>query len=515
MLYRSLALFFLPLCAFGLSIEEKIGQLLLCHFHGPTSNEEAFKLIHEAHVGGFIYYPWANELSSFEQVQELSLSLQKMNPQSLPLFLAIDQEGGCVSRLTKGFTLFPGQGALGVINDPSLTQQVAYSMAQEMHAAGINLNLSPVVDVNTNPKNPVIGIRSFGDSVATVVSLGKETLQGYRKAHILSCLKHFPGHGDTVTDSHESLPYVHKTKKELQQVELFPFAALAKEADCIMTAHIMMPALDPIYPATLSKDILNILRTRLQFQGLIIADSLVMEGVLQTVSSIEEASLKALLAGCDILLLGGRHLTSSQQELSPDDVIRIHKHLTKAVKDGVLSEKRLDESLARITRIKGSITPPSSLDPSTLLEHEKLAELVAKRAMKVVREPKFSPETSKNIVVLAPSFTKSSLEKLFPLYPAHTFTLFCFSSLSEEETAIALAAAEKADTLLFLSYNAWKYPSQQTLMNALSEKKIPLALIALSSPLDITLLPYTQGSFLTYSPSLPSIKAAFSYLLTK
>ncbi len=161
----------------NMSIEEKAGQLLMVHFHGEDANEDAKTLIQDVKAGGIIYYNWSNGLSSPKQVKQLSASLQKLaqsNRIPLPLFIATDQEGGAVTRLKNGFTVFPGNKALGETGDPNLAEEAAQTMGKEMHAVGINVNFAPVVDVNINPKNPVIGVRSFGDTPNKVNLLEKK-----------------------------------------------------------------------------------------------------------------------------------------------------------------------------------------------------------------------------------------------------------------------------------------------------------------------------------------------------
>jgi beta-N-acetylhexosaminidase len=335
-----------------LTLEEKVGQLLMVHFHGETANEEAQVAVQELHVGSIIYYNWANGLNSPEQVARLSSGLQTLA--RIPLIIAVDQEGGRVVRLIKGFTPLPANKALGMTGRPALARANAYTSGGELLAVGVNMNLAPVVDVDSNPENPVIGPRSFGNTPELVISFGREALAGCRRAGVISCLKHFPGHGDTSTDSHESLPVVDKSLEELEKVELLPFATLANEADAIMTAHLLVPALDLDHCSTLSKKTLDYLRDRIGFQGVILSDSLVMEGVLKKCGgSIDEAAIQALSAGCDILILGGKQLTGTNHlELTIEDVRRIHSQLVLAVKSGRISEEALDRSVDRILQLK-------------------------------------------------------------------------------------------------------------------------------------------------------------------
>lgn len=341
-----------------LSIEEKVGQMLMVHFRGEIANSEAETLIKKAHVGGFIYYQWANGLSSVAQIRELSRSLQAIAKANhkLPLLISIDQEGGRVSRLKgDGFTAIPSNRSLAQEKKAGIVKKAAFIIGQELNSVGINMNLAPVVDVNSNPLNPIIGDRSFSNSADEVAALGKEALDGYHEAGIITTLKHFPGYGDITVDPHATLPISNKTLAELEKVELLPFVKLSAQTDAIMTAHLLIPALDPHNCATLSKPILqDLLRQKLQFQGIIISDSLVMEGLLNNCGDINEAAIRAIAAGCDILILGGKALLDTKEtlELTMDNVLSIHQSLVNAVRQGRLSEAQIDSSVERIVKVK-------------------------------------------------------------------------------------------------------------------------------------------------------------------
>ncbi len=332
-----------------MSLEEKVGQIMMVHFRGETINDEAKSLIQDIKVGGFIYYNWSNGLSSPKQIQTLSMDLQALA--RIPLLIATDQEGGRVTRLKDGFTKFPGNAALGLTANPMLAMEAAVVMGEEMHAVGINMNLAPVVDINSNINNPVIGNRAFGDCPKTVVDFGLQALKGFKKANVITTLKHFPGHGDTAEDSHVSLPINNKTMQQLEEMELIPFATL--ESDAIMTAHMLVPSFDKENCSTLSFKTLNFLRQNLGFKGVIISDSLVMEGVLKKCLNIENTSLQALQAGCDILLLGGHQLNgNSSLELKFKDIQRIHKSIVQSVKNDKNLELRLNGAVERILTLK-------------------------------------------------------------------------------------------------------------------------------------------------------------------
>lgn len=333
-----------------------MGQLLIVHFHGDVANEDAATLIENDHVGGFIYYNWANGLNSPQQVQRLTNGLQTIaqkqrNP--IPLFITVDQEGGRVNRLNQGFTLFPGNRALAKTGNPQLVYDVAYATGQELHAVGVNMNLAPVVDVDT-AVTPVIGNRSFGSSPQEVTRLGGLAASGFLAAHVIPVLKHFPGYGSVSVDPHAALPMVNKTRAELDSTELYPFRMLSNNADAIMTAHIMLPNIDKVRCATLSPAIVQgILRDEFGFKGLIISDSLIMRGVTDCCGDVAEASVQAFLAGHDILLLGGKLLNEpGQDELLLSDIHRVHQALIAAVRSGRISEERLNTSVKRILDLK-------------------------------------------------------------------------------------------------------------------------------------------------------------------
>jgi len=511
----------------AMTIEEKVGQLLMVHFNGEIANEGAKTLIQKMYVGGIIYYNWSNNLNSPEQVMHLSLSLQKLTEQNripIPLFIAVDQEGGLVARLTKGFTIFPGNKALGMTNDYELAEQSAFAIGQELHAVGVNFNLSPVVDVNSNLYNPVIGIRSFGSTTDIVIPFAEKAIQGYRKAKIITSLKHFPGHGDVEIDSHQDLPIVNKSKKQLQTVELLPFKELSSIADTIMTAHIIIPSIDPVNCATLSKNILTILRDEIGFKGIIISDSLVMEGILKNSSSIDDAAIKALNAGCDILLLGGRKLvgTHTNLELNVADIERIHKSLVEAVKAGIVSEQRLNEAVQRILNLKKQYNlflPKNKKDPASIFnsqEHNLLAKKIASLALRTIENKTLStPLAESKITVFAPALMADSIKQtsLLKLGKESYSQFFKELNPGDEEIKMANAAAENADLLIFCCYNIWKNGSQAFLIQSLLDSKKPVVIISLRDPLDAALFPQANVILNTFSPTIPSIQAACDRLL--
>ncbi len=516
---------------FGLStkemnLEEKVGQVLVVHFHGEQANDDAKALIQEMHVGGFIYYNWANGLHSPAQVKSLGLGLQKFAQEtrlSIPLLITADQEGGVVARLNQGFTVFPGNKALGMTGDPDLAEKSAFAIGQELLAVAVNMNLSPVVDVNCNPRNPVIGVRSYSDSPETVVAFGRKALEGYRKSGVMKALKHYPGHGDVGVDSHIDLPVINKTKEELIKVELRPFAELASQADAVMTAHILVPALDPDHCATLSKKTLDYLRKDIGFKGVIIADSLMMEGVVKKCGSVDEAAIRALNAGCDLLMMGGKQLIGGyvDLELSVSDIRRIHHALVEAVKSGRISEERLNQAVDRIVQLKNQylinrLAPQEINRVVKTAEHKALSKKIAALSLKVIKnEPVCLASLSeKKIAVFAPQAIKDSIDQTTLLKTGKETLPFFFDGLNPSETEIQSMKdqAKKADVIVFCSYNSWKNSAQASLITSLSELGKPMILFVVRDPLDVTLYPQAHVVITTFSPTAPSIQAGCDQL---
>lgn len=493
----------------NMTLEEKIGQVLMVHFHGEVANDEARALVQEIQVGGIIYYNWANGLESYDQVRALSDSLQKLtetNRLAISLLLAVDQEGGLVNRLTKGFTCFPGNKALGVANNQDFVRKSAKAIGDELKSVGVNFNLAPVVDINNNPRNPIIGIRSFGADSEIVADLSKQALLGYQEASIITSLKHFPGHGDVEIDSHEDLPVLRKSKQELQEREFIPFIKLSSLADTIMTAHITVPSIDPTGAcATLSKPILDVLRHEMGFNGVIITDSLVMEGVLKNSGSAEEASILAFNAGCDILLLGGKLLSDSftGKELTLKDVRSIYYAMIQAVKQGRISEERLNESVQRIISLKeryGLCDKRKDLEIS-LEKHLQLAEQIAALSVEVVRMEKALCPSKVSIV--APNVLQSKFLELDLNVPI----FFCDGDFDNQE-------ALEAELVIFCSHNAWKDPKQLELIQELHAKARHFALLVTRDAYDKDLFPNVESVVMSHSPVSISLKAALAKLLS-
>jgi len=325
---------------------DKIGQLFMVGFLGTSVTPDLASFIKEYKPGGVILF--ARNLESVEQMVDLTNDLQACSPHS-PLVISIDQEGGRVSRLPKGFTIFPPCGLLGRCNSAELAYSAAATIAKELRAVGVNMNMAPVLDVNSNPDNPVIGDRSFGATPDVVCEMGSATVAGLQENKVAACGKHFPGHGDTSTDSHKELPVVEAQRERLEAVEFPPFRRAVKQGVAsMMTAHVLYQALDPELPATLSPAIItDFLRRELQYDGVVLTDDLEMHAIIDHYG-VEDAAIRAVLVGCDVLLI----CQDRNREIAAFEAVE------KAAASGSISIERLDQSVARIARLKDRFVKP-------------------------------------------------------------------------------------------------------------------------------------------------------------
>lgn len=326
----------------SMSLEEKIGQMLLVGIDGTVLDDQAKKMITEDKVGGIILYK--NNIQDLKGMISLVNSMKERNSGNpAPLFMSIDQEGGKVSRMPKEYASFPSNGKVGTRKDPNAAEMMGKLLAREVLSAGFNMNFAPVLDINSNPDNPVIGDRSFGNSAELVSTLGIAEMKGIESEGVVPVVKHFPGHGDTSVDSHLDLPIVKKTAAELAELEWLPFQAVIKEGtDAVMVAHILFPKLDADKPASLSSKIIgDLLRGDMKYQGLVITDDLTMGAIMKNYD-LTTAALDTINAGSDILLIAHGY----------DNEKRVLESLLDHVKKGKIQESRIDESVYRILALK-------------------------------------------------------------------------------------------------------------------------------------------------------------------
>ena len=344
------------------SLDAECAGLFTVGFHGAAPSPEVRELVRRGAAGVILF---ARNVESAEQVASLSASLKR--EAGRPLLVAVDQEGGRVARLRapQGFTELPPMRALGEAGDPALARQVGALLGRELRAVGVDQDYAPVVDVDTNPLNPVIGDRAFSRDPKVVARLGAALAEGLQSAGVAACAKHFPGHGDTSQDSHRDLPHLAHPLSRLATVELVPFRALAAaNVASVMTAHVVFEAVDPELPATLSGPVLSLLRERCGFDGCVVSDDLEMKAVAEHFP-LEEAVPLAVLAGVDNLLVCHR----AEVQHRAIDLLRA------AVESGRVSRARLAEARRRVARLLSYAGPPP--DPAMVRRSLRTAEHLA------------------------------------------------------------------------------------------------------------------------------------------
>ncbi|MFC6578765.1 glycoside hydrolase family 3 protein [Planomonospora parontospora] len=373
----------------GMSVEEKVGQLFMPVLYGSSAtassgeNQARFgaatpaKVIAKYRPGGVILFPWADNVKNVRQLVALTNGMQKASPE-IPLLVGADQENGQISRLAPLVTELPAAKVIGSTGDPSLARRAAEVTGTELRALGVNLDFAPVADVNVNPRNPVIGPRAYGSDPKKVAPMVAAAVRGFHDAGVAATAKHFPGHGDTNVDSHTGLPVIKHSRSQWSKLDAPPFAAaIEADVDAIMSAHVVMPKLDPSGdPATLSKPILTgLLREKLGFQGVVSTDALNMAGVREKYGD-GEVAVRAVLAGADLLLM-------------PPDYPKAHGAVLAAVRSGRISGERLDESVRRLLKLKaarGLLAKAPVADPAEAervlrsAAHRKVASLITSRA---------------------------------------------------------------------------------------------------------------------------------------
>ena len=326
------------------ALRREIGQLLIAGFDGHQISAELRSLAKEFSLGGVILF--ARNVDGPEQVAEVAFDASRLAP-DLPPWVSVDQEGGRVARLKKPFTEWPPMATLGRSGDVRLAERFARALAAELKSVGITLDYAPVLDIHTNPKNPVIGDRALAEKAEEVARLGAAIVRTLQAEGIAACGKHFPGHGDTSTDSHLELPLVEHAPDRIRRVELVPFrAAIEAGVATIMTAHVLVPALDEKRPATLSRRIVHeMLREELGYEGVILSDDLEMKAVAAEYE-VPSAAVLAIQAGCDGVLIcsGDHHAQAAALEA-----------LIHAVEEQRVPAARIDDALRRQRRAKERI----------------------------------------------------------------------------------------------------------------------------------------------------------------
>jgi beta-N-acetylhexosaminidase len=506
----------------GMSLEEKVGQLFVTYVNGQAAdvphpkNQTDFgvatpaEMVRKYHPGGVIYFNNSSRdnIDTPKQIAQLSNGLQKAS--KIPLLISTDQEMGLVTRIGPPATQLPGNMALGAGRSTQDAEEAARITAQELRAMGINQNFAPDADVNSNPANPIIGVRSFSSDPKLAADMVKAQVTGYEgrrwfdPGSVTSTAKHFPGHGDTSEDSHTSLPVSNRSLDQWRQIDAPPFqAAIAARIDSIMTAHIQVPQIDPSgNPATLSPRVITgLLREELKYDGVVITDSLEMAGV-RKLHSDAEIPVLAIKAGVDQLLM------PPNLGLAIDSVV-------KAVRSGEISEKRIDESVLRILKMKllRGVMLNAEVDVNKVDQivgsNAQAAQKIADRTVTAVRnDAQAIPlNATAPLVVGTGDATTTTLATRLKGTKVVTAT-----SPTAPQIHQALAAAANADKIVVLTNNLSTRPAQLDLLNQLVATGKPVIAVATGNPYDVA---YSNAKtwLATYSTTTVSIEALAKILL--
>ena len=440
-----------------------------------------------------------------------------------PLLIATDQEGGRLMAIGNGTTPLPGNMALGASGSADLARRAGEVLGRELAAMGINVNYAPCCDVNSNPKNPGIGIRSFSENSSMVSEMASAMVLGIQSAGVAACAKHFPGHGDTATDSHLGLPVVPHSLDRLRKVEFPPFeSAIRSGTKMVMTAHLALPAIDGLNapPATLSPAILkNLLRGQLGFDGVIITDAMDMHAIPQG-KALGANAVRAALAGADLLLL----------TTNPDDQELVHTSMMQAVRDAALSEQNLTDSAKRISSLKKWLADQKSafdLDVVGCADHNQVADEIAAQSVTLVRDQaKLIPlrlMSGQRVAVIVPrpvdltpadtsSYLTPALASAIRKFHLEVDEFIVSYAPTQKEITDVLDRISNHDLIVVGTLNAFSEASQQELLHAILRQNIPTVVIAMRLPYDLTAFPEAHTYVCTYSVLEPSMRAAASAL---
>ncbi|MFD0560165.1 beta-N-acetylhexosaminidase [Stackebrandtia endophytica] len=514
----------------SLTLAEKVGQLFITHAYGATADsteagdvernqsthgvDTAAELVRRYHLGGVIYFGWADNLADPEQIAGLSNGLQTaaLDDTGIPLLVSTDQEHGAVVRIGEPVTQFPGNLAIGATRQVEYAAASAEVIGTELRAMGLNQNWAPVADVNVNPANPVIGTRSFGADPQSVAEFTAAAVRGYQ-TQLVASAKHFPGHGDTDVDSHTDLPEITHDREQWWEVDAPPFiAAIDAGVDIVMSAHLRFPALDDSgTPATLSHPILTgLLREELGFDGIIVTDSLSMEGVRQDHTD-GEVVVEALKAGADLLLM-------------PPDIELAVNSVMDAVSEGELDEDRIDASVRRILELKhrrGIVDAPIVDVAGTKVvgsrEHQAVADEVAAAAITVLRvsDDGFVPPTGPVLVTGVGDQTVGTLAEAITSHGPTTLAHASGSDPDANTREAVLSTAAKADAVVVVVRGVGGSSQQRQLIEDLVATGKPVTVLMTDAPYGAGHVESAAAVLVAYSDLPTSLRAAAAVICGK
>jgi len=511
----------------GMTLKEKVGQLFITGIYGSSAgiHEETRTKIREFNLGGAILSNIENIGLQPEKTKEFINELQiiSMQVRGIPLFLATDQEGGFLQNVASynGGTDTPGNMALGAARSPALSESAYSIMGYELRNLGINMDYAPVVDVVTSDKSAITNTRSFGGDTALVSLLGQAAVRGLQKNLVIGSLKHFPGYSVEI-DPHKDLPSADVTEEELWKTNLPPYIdGIRAGADLIMVGHVLVPAVDTKYPASVSYKILTgILREKMGYDGLVVTDDMGM-GALNALDLGDYVEVLAVKAGCDLLLMNWEDY---------DGFTDRHTHVLEAVESGKIPEQRIDESLRRILRAKMKYClfrdpyPMQRKFGDGKEERTRRSEEIAEKTIVMTRNEEdlvpLDRNGNKKLLVICPQSTYMS-------EPATGWMIIVGDTLGDEINSLnpgttiktynpipdpqeiqdAVSAVDSADVVIVASFNAHYSLEQRDLIQKVLEKGKPTILVALGVPYDIMDFPSVNTFIASLGQTSVSLRA--------
>lgn len=502
-------------------LKYKIGQMIIAGFPSPELDEQARKLVEDYQVGNFALF--ARNVVSTPQLCKLCGDLHRLayEKNGIAALIACDMEGGSVSRVSLGATRFAGPMAMAASAsaDP---YAVGYDCAKALGSVGISGVFGPVLDVNTEPMNPIIGTRSYSDDAGIVSRLGTAMVRGLQDGGVMASVKHYPGHGSVTSDSHLGIPVNDSPEEVLQRVEFPPFQKAFEEgSDALMTCHVLFRNYDPEVPATLSRKIMTgLLREQMHFQGVAITDCLEMDAIKEEYG-LGRGAVLAVQAGCDLLCFS--HTYEAVKEAA--------EALYEAVENGTVSEERIEESYRRIRKLKekyGLLTPPvrdaeqarermydaRAIERNAKISRDSMTLLTDEESFRIFREaehPRFFAPPS---IALHGAEDKERKPTYFSELAARRFGGdSVVLPLNELDEATAKAIEEDSyDVAVLALYNARFRPGQRAVIRKLEEQKKPLVVLLLGAPYDAPLLKRADCVIAAYEYTAQSAEALLDVL---
>lgn len=495
----------------------KTGQHLVSGFEGHSLTEEIKQAVKTHKIGNIILFE--RNVSTKEQLKELCKDIKELvqNETGYEPFIFIDQEGGIVSRLHDDCTIVPSAMGISASGKKENAYTAGFITGTELNAMGVNFNLAPVLDINSNPDNPVIGVRSYGDDAKTVAAFGCEMARGLLDAGVFCCAKHFPGHGDTNVDSHLGLPKIEKSLDELREFELIPFIAASEmNIPAIMSSHILFPKIDKNgLPATMSYTIMTeLLRNEIGFKGLTLSDCMQMQAISEHFGTVA-GMLEALKAGVDVIFASH----SAALNMQASDLF------IKAIKEGDISLAQFEESTERILSCKQKLSslPRRTMNEVGSEEHSRANEGLYRDSICLLGE---LPDLGDNPCFISCKAFATTLasdpekgDNYFAKDMQERFgrgdSVFISSDPDDEEIKSTVGKAKNHSCIVLGTYNSHVYSGQEKLLKALCGLNLPVIAVALRNPYDILNLPENAASIAAYAYNKHSANAVADALLKK